>query len=201
MGELTYFLGLLIKKDDKGISICQEPYTRNLLKKYEISDDSSMKTPMVTPNNLGSNLASKPVTETLYRGMICTQNLISKDTQTQTMLVAVWTEKAPQVNKARGAKDIVGILFWGVMNKRFGVITLWNICYDLKSLLSELKNGKKLLALDFKTFLNLLVLIITKATNVAHPSLEVVKAELAKITTSEALVQKNPILKTTFPVA
>ncbi|GJY67694.1 hypothetical protein Tco_0470676 [Tanacetum coccineum] len=63
------------------------------------------------------------------------------------------------------------------------------------------QNGKKLLALDFKTFLNLLVLIITKATNVAHPSLEVVKAELAKITTSEDLVQKNPILKTTFLVA
>ncbi|GJT68744.1 retrovirus-related pol polyprotein from transposon TNT 1-94 [Tanacetum coccineum] len=40
MGELTYFLGLQIKQDDKGISICQEQYTRNLLKKYEISDSS-----------------------------------------------------------------------------------------------------------------------------------------------------------------
>ncbi|GKB31682.1 retrovirus-related pol polyprotein from transposon TNT 1-94 [Tanacetum coccineum] len=37
MGELTYFLGLQIKQDDKGILICQEQYTRNLLKKYEIS--------------------------------------------------------------------------------------------------------------------------------------------------------------------
>ncbi|GJW51143.1 retrovirus-related pol polyprotein from transposon TNT 1-94 [Tanacetum coccineum] len=44
MGELTYFLGLQIKQDDKGISICQEQYTRNLLKKYEISDSSSVKT-------------------------------------------------------------------------------------------------------------------------------------------------------------
>ncbi|GJZ00281.1 retrovirus-related pol polyprotein from transposon TNT 1-94 [Tanacetum coccineum] len=31
---------------------------------------SSMKTPMVPLNNLGSDLASKPVNETLYRGMI-----------------------------------------------------------------------------------------------------------------------------------
>ncbi|GJZ77306.1 retrovirus-related pol polyprotein from transposon TNT 1-94 [Tanacetum coccineum] len=31
---------------------------------------SSMKTPMVPPNNLGSDLAGKPVNETLYRGMI-----------------------------------------------------------------------------------------------------------------------------------
>ncbi|GKB71015.1 hypothetical protein Tco_0932427 [Tanacetum coccineum] len=39
------------------------------------------------------------------------------------------------VNEARGAKDTLGILFWGVMHKRFGVITSWDICYDLKSLL------------------------------------------------------------------
>ncbi|GJS50292.1 hypothetical protein Tco_0600413 [Tanacetum coccineum] len=28
-----------------------------------------------------------------------------------------------EVNEARGAKDTLGILFWGVMHKRFGVIT------------------------------------------------------------------------------
>ncbi|GJU21938.1 retrovirus-related pol polyprotein from transposon TNT 1-94 [Tanacetum coccineum] len=57
MGELTYFLGPQIKQDDKGISIFQEQYTRNLLKKYEISDSSLVKTPMVPPNNLGPDLA------------------------------------------------------------------------------------------------------------------------------------------------
>ncbi|GJU88097.1 hypothetical protein Tco_1300520 [Tanacetum coccineum] len=70
MGELTYFLGLQIKQDKKGISICQEQYIRNLLKKYEISDSSLVKTPMVPPNNLGPDLAGKPVNETSYRGMI-----------------------------------------------------------------------------------------------------------------------------------
>ncbi|GJT18734.1 retrovirus-related pol polyprotein from transposon TNT 1-94 [Tanacetum coccineum] len=70
MGELTYFLRLQIKQDNKGISICQEPYTRNLLKKCEISDSSSVKTPMVPPNNLGPDLAGKPVNKTSYRGMI-----------------------------------------------------------------------------------------------------------------------------------
>ncbi|GKD99167.1 retrovirus-related pol polyprotein from transposon TNT 1-94 [Tanacetum coccineum] len=48
MGELTYLLGLEIKQDDKEISICQEQYTRNLLKKYEISNSSSVKTPMIS---------------------------------------------------------------------------------------------------------------------------------------------------------
>nr|GEU71644.1 retrovirus-related Pol polyprotein from transposon TNT 1-94 [Tanacetum cinerariifolium] len=58
VGELTYFLGLQIKQDDKGILICQEQYTRNLLKKYKISDSSSVKTPMVPTNNLGPDLAA-----------------------------------------------------------------------------------------------------------------------------------------------
>nr|GEV96770.1 hypothetical protein [Tanacetum cinerariifolium] len=70
IGKLTYFLGLQIKQDDKGISICQEQYTRNLLKKYEISDSFSVKTPMVPTNNLGPDLAGKPVNETSYREMI-----------------------------------------------------------------------------------------------------------------------------------
>nr|GEU88146.1 hypothetical protein [Tanacetum cinerariifolium] len=70
IGELTYFLGLKIKQDDKGILIFQELYTRNLLKKYEISDSSSVKTPMVPPNNLGPDLAGKSVNKTSYRGMI-----------------------------------------------------------------------------------------------------------------------------------
>ncbi|GJZ87535.1 retrovirus-related pol polyprotein from transposon TNT 1-94 [Tanacetum coccineum] len=58
------------KQDDKGISICQEQYTRNLLKKYEISNSSLVMTLMVPPNNLGPDLAGKPINETLYRGMI-----------------------------------------------------------------------------------------------------------------------------------
>ncbi|GJY90923.1 hypothetical protein Tco_0506119 [Tanacetum coccineum] len=70
IGELTYFLGLKIKQDDKGISICQEQYTRNLLKKYEIFDSSLVKTPMVPRNNLDPDLAGKPVNETSYREMI-----------------------------------------------------------------------------------------------------------------------------------
>ncbi|GJR83068.1 retrovirus-related pol polyprotein from transposon TNT 1-94 [Tanacetum coccineum] len=70
MGELTYFLGLQIKENDKGISICQEQYIRILLKKYEISDSFSVKTPMVPPKNLGPDIAGKLVNETSYKGMI-----------------------------------------------------------------------------------------------------------------------------------
>lgn len=70
MGELTYFLGLQIKQTDRGLSICQEKYLRNLLKKYELTDCSSVKTLMVPPNNLGLDLTGKSVNQTQYRGMI-----------------------------------------------------------------------------------------------------------------------------------
>ena len=70
MGELTYFLGLQIRKTDKGISISQEKNTRNLLKKYEISDCASVKTPMVPPNNLGPDLTGKSVNQTHFRGIV-----------------------------------------------------------------------------------------------------------------------------------
>ncbi|GKC95335.1 hypothetical protein Tco_1160777, partial [Tanacetum coccineum] len=39
-------------------------------KGISISDSSSVKTPMVPPNNLGPDLAGKQVNKTLYRGMI-----------------------------------------------------------------------------------------------------------------------------------
>ncbi|GKD55534.1 hypothetical protein Tco_1288921 [Tanacetum coccineum] len=69
MGVLTYFLGFQIKQSERGISINQEKYVKDLLKKYDING-SSVKTLMVPPNNLGPDLNGKAVNETQYRGMI-----------------------------------------------------------------------------------------------------------------------------------
>ncbi|GKB50679.1 hypothetical protein Tco_0901432 [Tanacetum coccineum] len=69
MGVLTYFLGFQIKQFERGILINQEKYVKDLLKKYDING-SSVKTPVVPPNNLGPDLSGKAVNETQYRGMI-----------------------------------------------------------------------------------------------------------------------------------
>ncbi|GJX28198.1 retrovirus-related pol polyprotein from transposon TNT 1-94 [Tanacetum coccineum] len=58
-----------IKQSERGISINQGKYVKDLLKKYDING-SSMKTPMVPPNKLGSDLNGKAVNKTKYRGMI-----------------------------------------------------------------------------------------------------------------------------------
>ncbi|GJV19837.1 retrovirus-related pol polyprotein from transposon TNT 1-94 [Tanacetum coccineum] len=69
MDVLTYFLGFQIKQSKRGISINQEKYVKDLLKKYDING-SLVKTPMVPPNNLGPDFSGKAINETQYRGMI-----------------------------------------------------------------------------------------------------------------------------------
>ncbi|GJZ05228.1 retrovirus-related pol polyprotein from transposon TNT 1-94 [Tanacetum coccineum] len=66
---LTYFLGFQIKQSKRGISINQEIYVKDLLKRYDING-LSMKTTMVLPNKLGHDLNDKVVNETQCRGMI-----------------------------------------------------------------------------------------------------------------------------------
>ncbi|GJZ24135.1 retrovirus-related pol polyprotein from transposon TNT 1-94 [Tanacetum coccineum] len=56
----------LIKQSERGISINQEKYVKDLQKKYDING-SSVKTPMVPPNKLGPDLNGKAVNETRYQ--------------------------------------------------------------------------------------------------------------------------------------
>ncbi|GJR45139.1 retrovirus-related pol polyprotein from transposon TNT 1-94 [Tanacetum coccineum] len=70
MGELTHFLGFQIKQDSRGISICQEKYVKDLLKKYNLADYASVKCPMLPPNNLSPDKSGVSVNKTQFRGMI-----------------------------------------------------------------------------------------------------------------------------------
>ncbi|GJV02005.1 retrovirus-related pol polyprotein from transposon TNT 1-94 [Tanacetum coccineum] len=60
------------------------------------------------------------------------------------MQLTVYIEALGNVNEARGAKDTLGILLWEVMHKRSGVITTWDICYDLKSCYFNVEQFKPL---------------------------------------------------------
>ena len=70
MGELTYFLGMQIKQSDKGIFISQGKYVNDMLKNFELTSCSAMKTPMAPPLTLDKDSNGKSVNVTLYRGMI-----------------------------------------------------------------------------------------------------------------------------------
>nr|GEV56797.1 retrovirus-related Pol polyprotein from transposon TNT 1-94 [Tanacetum cinerariifolium] len=59
-----------IKQDFKGISICQEKFVKDLLKKYDLAYCALVKCTMFPPNNLGPDLLGVSVNETLFRVMI-----------------------------------------------------------------------------------------------------------------------------------
>ena len=70
MGELTYFLGLQVKQVNDGIFISQTKYIYDLLKKFDLTDCSSGKTPMATATKLELNAKESKVDISIYRGMV-----------------------------------------------------------------------------------------------------------------------------------
>ncbi|KAI3665011.1 hypothetical protein L6452_43627 [Arctium lappa] len=59
-----------IKQSNKGTFISQGKYVKDMLKKFDLTQTSSMKTPMAPPLTLNKDPSGKPVNVTAYRGMI-----------------------------------------------------------------------------------------------------------------------------------
>ncbi|KAL8145823.1 hypothetical protein AgCh_003826 [Apium graveolens] len=70
MGELKLFLGLQVNQRVDGTFICQYKYLKELLKKYNLEDSASARTPSTTAVKLGPCENSIKVDVTSYRGMI-----------------------------------------------------------------------------------------------------------------------------------
>ena len=70
MGELNFFLGLQVRQMKEGIFVSQSKFSKELLKKYDMSDAKEISTPMATATKLDKDEQGKAVNETMYRGMI-----------------------------------------------------------------------------------------------------------------------------------
>ena len=70
MGELKYFLGLQVDQRIDDIFICQSKYLKELLKKYNMEDSTSTRTPSSTTAKLGACDSTVKVDVSSYRGMI-----------------------------------------------------------------------------------------------------------------------------------
>ena len=70
LGELTYFLGLQISQQEKGIFICQAKYIKEMLKKFKMQYFQPVLTPTVTGCKLSIDDASKDLDQRLYISMI-----------------------------------------------------------------------------------------------------------------------------------
>ncbi|KAJ9547364.1 hypothetical protein OSB04_019907 [Centaurea solstitialis] len=70
MGELTFFLGLQVRKRPDGIFISQAKYVQDLLKRVDFGGSNSAATPMPRNFQLNADSSGKPVDQKTYRAII-----------------------------------------------------------------------------------------------------------------------------------
>ncbi|GJZ96209.1 retrovirus-related pol polyprotein from transposon TNT 1-94 [Tanacetum coccineum] len=70
MGQISFFLGLQISQNPRGIFINQSKYANEILKKFDLHKSDPVDTPMVERTKLDEDLSGTPVDQTKYRSMI-----------------------------------------------------------------------------------------------------------------------------------
>jgi hypothetical protein len=70
MGGLTFFLGIQVKQMKQGTFMHQVKYTKDLMKKFNMTELKPMSTPMSSAASLGSDEDGEAVNQREYRSMI-----------------------------------------------------------------------------------------------------------------------------------
>ncbi|GJV53644.1 retrovirus-related pol polyprotein from transposon TNT 1-94 [Tanacetum coccineum] len=80
MGQISFFLGLQISQNPRGIFINQSKYAKEILKKFDLHNSDPVDTPMVERTKLDEDLSGIPVDQTQYWGTINMGLWYPKDT-------------------------------------------------------------------------------------------------------------------------
>ena len=70
LGLMRYFLGIQVKQENGRISLSQEKYATDLLKKFNMSCCKPTCTPMIINEKLSRNDGAEKVDETIYRKLV-----------------------------------------------------------------------------------------------------------------------------------
>jgi len=70
VGELTYFLGLQVKKMEDTIFISQSKYAKNIVKKFGMDNGSHKRTLISTHLKLSKDENGVAVDQSMYKSMI-----------------------------------------------------------------------------------------------------------------------------------
>ncbi|GJU79559.1 retrovirus-related pol polyprotein from transposon TNT 1-94 [Tanacetum coccineum] len=70
MGQISFFLGLQISQNPRGIFINQAKYANEILKKFDLHKSDPIDTHMVERTKLDEDLSRTPIDQTKYRSMI-----------------------------------------------------------------------------------------------------------------------------------
>jgi hypothetical protein len=70
MGELTFFLGIQVKKMKQGTFVDQAKYTKDLMKEFNMVEIKPVSTPMSTATSLDLDKNGEAADQREYRSMI-----------------------------------------------------------------------------------------------------------------------------------
>jgi hypothetical protein len=70
MGELQFFLELLIKQSKEGAFMHEAKYTKDIMRKFEMEDSKAMALPMSTTTTLDKDEEGEHVDQKEYQSMI-----------------------------------------------------------------------------------------------------------------------------------
>ena len=73
LGLLRYFLGIEVKKNEKGIFISEEKYVAEVLKRFNMQHKKAEVTPTVMGLKLSKEYCNKNVDPTLYKSIVGSQ--------------------------------------------------------------------------------------------------------------------------------
>ncbi|GKB35260.1 retrovirus-related pol polyprotein from transposon TNT 1-94, partial [Tanacetum coccineum] len=109
MGELTFFLGLQVKKKKDGIFISQDKYVARILKKFGFTNVKTASTPMETQKPLLKDEDGEEVDVYMYRSMI--GSLMYLTSSRSDIMFAVCTcaryEVNPKVSHLHAVKEFL----------------------------------------------------------------------------------------------
>ncbi|XP_049373472.1 uncharacterized mitochondrial protein AtMg00810-like [Solanum verrucosum] len=69
-GEMVYFLGMEIKKEQNEVFICQNKYAKDILTKFRMENCTETATPICQKEKLSKNDEAEKVDETLYISLV-----------------------------------------------------------------------------------------------------------------------------------
>jgi hypothetical protein len=70
MGELTFFLGIQVKQTKQGTFVHQAKYTKDLMKKFNMTELKPVSTPMSSVASLGPDEDGEAIDQREYMSMI-----------------------------------------------------------------------------------------------------------------------------------
>jgi hypothetical protein len=70
IGELTFFLGIQVKKTKQGTFVHQAKYMKDVMKRFNMAELKPVSTPMSTAMSLGPDEDGEAVDQREYRSMI-----------------------------------------------------------------------------------------------------------------------------------